>query len=299
MLTTALVLVLALLGLTALVVALRASRRQAHEAAERSRELERLSAELLKANRAKSEFLANVSHELRTPLNAIVGFADLLRSGAYGELAPRAAQAVERIEGSANHLRGLVDQVLDLAKLAAGRLDVHRQAVDVRTFALDLATELEPLAAERGLTLSLAVAASLPRVHTDPAHLRLILVNLLGNALKFTQQGSVQVRGRWIPAIEAPATLPADGAGWVALQVVDTGPGIAAEDQARVFDEFEQVRAGARGNSAERGTGLGLSISRRLARLLGGEVTVESTVGRGTVFTVWLPADAPLATGQN
>src|SRR5687768_2595970 len=116
-------------------------RRQARKLVERSKELERLSAELLRASRMKNEFLANVSHELRTPLNAIVGFVDLLREGVYGDLAPRQVKPVERIEASANHLRHLVDQILDLAKIAAGRLDVHTEILDVRPFILDVASE--------------------------------------------------------------------------------------------------------------------------------------------------------------
>ncbi len=260
--------------------------------ADRSAELERLSAELLRANRAKSEFLANVSHELRTPLNAIVGFVDLLRDGVYGELQPRQVGPVQRIEASALHLRHLVDQVLDLAKMTAWRMEVHTESLDLRPFVLDVATEVEPLANERGLSLSMAIPASLPRLRTDPSHLRQILMNLLGNAVKYTHEGGIVVRGRVVPADDTsvPQGLPPDGI-WVALAVIDTGIGIAVDDRERIFDEFEQVNAGPRGDSVRRGTGLGLSISRRLARLLGGEITVESEVGRGSTFTVWLPVD--------
>src|SRR6476660_7882071 len=160
-----------------LVPLLQHERRQATRLVERSRELERLSAELLRANRMKNDFLANVSHELRTPLNAIVGFVDLLREGVYGELAPRQVKPVERIEASANHLRHLVDQILDLAKMAAGRLDVHAELLDIRPFILDVASEVESLVSEKGLTLSLVMGAALPRIRTDPTHLRQILVN--------------------------------------------------------------------------------------------------------------------------
>src|SRR5580704_5008219 len=143
--------------LIALTLALVHERRLTRRVAERSAELERLSAELLRANRAKSEFLANISHELRTPLNAIVGFVDLLRDGVYGELAPRQISPVQRIESSATHLRHLVDQVLDLAKMTAGRMEVHTEVIDLRPFVLDVATEIEPLATERGLLLSIAI----------------------------------------------------------------------------------------------------------------------------------------------
>src|SRR5688572_10601599 len=173
----------ALGAMTALSLGLFYERRQARRIADRSSELEHLSAELLRANRAKSEFLANVSHELRTPLNAIVGFVDLLRDGVYGELGPRQVGPVERIEASANHLRHLVDQILDLAKIAAGRLEVHTETLDLRPFVFDVASEVESLINEKGLSLSLAVGTTLPRVRTDPTHLRQILVNLLGNAI--------------------------------------------------------------------------------------------------------------------
>jgi len=276
--------------LTALAASLLHERRAARRMAERSVELEHLSAELLRANRAKSEFLANVSHELRTPLNAIVGFVDLLRDGVYGELGPRQIGPVQRIESSANHLRHLVDQVLDLAKIAAGRLEFQPESVDLRLFVLDVATEVEPLAVEKGLTLSLGVGATLPRLRTDPSHLRQILVNLLGNAVKYTTTGGIAVRARVerdgpLPR-ESNATTPA----WVAVQVSDTGIGVAEEDSERIFEEFEQVNPGPRGDSASRGTGLGLTISRRLARLMDGDITLESELGKGSTFTLWLPA---------
>src|SRR5215211_3936999 len=177
-------------------------RRQARKLVERSKELERLSAELLRASRMKNEFLANVSHELRTPLNAIVGFVDLLREGVYGDLAPRQVKPVERIEASANHLRHLVDQILDLAKMAAGRLDVHPEILDVRPFILDVASEVESLVNEKSLSLSLVMGGSIPRIRTDPTHLRQILVNLIGNAVKYTDAGTIVVRTRMVSRAE-------------------------------------------------------------------------------------------------
>jgi signal transduction histidine kinase len=293
-----------LVTLGALIVTLLHERRQGIRLAERSSELERLSAELLRANRAKSEFLANVSHELRTPLNAIVGFVELLRDGVYGELRARQIAPVERIASSAAHLRQLVDQILDLAKMAAGRLEVHPEPVDLRPFVLNVVSEVESLIAERGLNLSIAVSASLPRIHTDPMHLRQILVNLIGNAIKFTPSGGIAIRARLIdgrspvppvrPSLNdlrmgTPAPPRTGSNGWIILQVADTGIGIAPADRERVFEEFEQVNAGPRSDSIQRGTGLGLPISRRLARLLGGDITVESELGKGSTFTVWLP----------
>src|SRR6266571_5508500 len=200
--------ILAILVFAALGLLLQHERRQARKLTERSKELERLSSELLRASRMKNEFLANVSHELRTPLNAIVGFVDLLREGVYGELAPRQVKPVERIEASANHLRHLVDQVLDLAKMAAGRLEIHTETIDLRPFVLDVASEVESLVSEKGLTLSLTMGAALPRIRTDPTHLRQILVNLLGNAVKYTNDGGVVIRTRLVDSLPDSGPAP-------------------------------------------------------------------------------------------
>lgn len=289
--------ILAILAFAGLGLLLQHERKQARKLVERSKELERLSTELLRASRMKNEFLANVSHELRTPLNAIVGFVDLLREGVYGDLAPRQVKPVERIEASANHLRHLVDQILDLAKIAAGRLDVHTEVLDVRPFVLDVASEMESLVNEKNLTLSLAMGAALPRIRTDPTHLRQILVNLIGNAVKYTDRGTIIVRTRMVPRSDAltlgmPSSLSEGDESedmWLSVQVSDPGIGIAAVDQERIFEEFEQVGAGSRADSPNRGTGLGLAISRRLARLLGGDISLVSDIGQGSTFSLWLP----------
>ena len=289
--------ILAILAFAGLALLLQHERKQARKLVERSKELERLSTELLRASRMKNEFLANVSHELRTPLNAIVGFVDLLREGVYGDLAPRQVKPVERIEASANHLRHLVDQILDLAKIAAGRLDVHTEVLDVRPFVLDVASEMESLVNEKSLTLSLAMGAALPRIRTDPTHLRQILVNLIGNAVKYTDRGTIVVRTRMMPRSDAltlgmPKNLSEINESedmWLSVQVSDPGIGIAAVDQERIFEEFEQVGAGPRADSPNRGTGLGLAISRRLARLLGGDISLVSDIGQGSTFSLWLP----------
>lgn len=292
--------VLVAVGAVVFVLVVLRFRAQARRLQERSRELEHLSTELIRVNKMKSEFLANVSHELRTPLNTIVGFVDLLREGVYGELTPKQAGPVQRIEASASHLRHLVDQILDLAKMAAGRLEVHSEQIDLRPFMLDLASEVEPLVAEKSLYLSLAISSALPRVRTDATHLRQIILNLLGNAVKYTDAGTISVRGVVIgpndPSLPALVKSGQDAPGgstrpWIAIQVIDTGIGIGKNDQARVFEEFEQINAGPRGDSMSRGTGLGLPISRRLARLLGGDVTVDSELGKGSTFTVWLPGE--------
>jgi signal transduction histidine kinase len=313
---------LGILAVAFLVTGLRRERRQADDMAKRSAQLEQLYREVRDASRIKSEFLANVSHELRTPLNAIVGFVEMLRDGVYGELGPRQGQPVERIAASASHLRHLVDQVLDIAKMAAGRLEVHPEPIVLRPFVLNIVSDLESLINEKGLTLSITIGATLPRVRTDPTHLRQIVVNLVGNAVKYTASGGIAVRARLISAVSparamdtSPPTptrrssprpedegslatiaaltahAPRPDRPWLALQVSDSGIGIAPEDQERIFEEFEQVNAGPRGDSMRRGTGLGLSISRRLARLLGADLTVESELGRGSTFTLWLPVD--------
>jgi signal transduction histidine kinase len=304
---------LGVMGVVFLALGLLREQQRAIQVADRSVELERLYSDVKRANQAKSEFLANVSHELRTPLNAIVGFVELLRDGFYGDLSPRQVPPVDRIAASATHLRHLVDQVLDIAKIAAGRLEVHAETIVLRPFVLNVASELESLVSEKGLAFSITVGASLPRVRTDPTHLRQILINLIGNAVKYTPAGTVSVRARLVGAPPGPGAPPAPpritppgseelgsralqaraprSGTWVALQVVDSGVGIAAADLERIFDEFEQVNAGPRGDSMQRGTGLGLAISRRLARLLGGEISVESEVGRGSTFTVWLPVN--------
>jgi signal transduction histidine kinase len=292
---------LGVIALVALLVGLARERQQAMQLAARTAELERLYDEVARSNRMKSEFLANVSHELRTPLNAVVGFVEMLREGVYGELSPRQALPVDRIAASATHLRLLVDRLLDIAKIAAGRLEVHPEPLVLRPFVLNVASEMESLISERGLALSIGVAPSLPRIRTDQTHLRQILINLIGNAVKYTPSGSITVRARVVgngahpddtdgpvPDLGAP---PDAARPWVALFVSDTGVGIAHTDWERIFDEFEQVNAGARTDSARRGTGLGLAISRRLARLLGGDLTVVSEPGRGSVFTVWLPLE--------
>ena len=280
-------------------------RRLAIRVAERSAELERLYSEVARANTAKSEFLANISHELRTPLNAIVGFVELLKDGVYGDLSPRQVPPVDRIAASATHLRHLVDQVLDIAKIAAGRLEVHPETLVLRSFVLNIASELESLINERGLSLSIAVGASLParanrpdapathsrqpdrqrgEVHARRAASRFARVSSM--RLRPTRRSRAVTRPRILRSRSAP---PDSRRAWVALQVVDTGVGIAPGDQERIFDEFEQVNAGPRGESMQRGTGLGLAISRRLAQLLGGNIGVDSQVGKGSTFTLWLP----------
>ena len=169
----------------------------------------------------------------------------------------------------------------------------------MRPFILDVASEVESLVNEKDLSLSLTMGSALPRIRTDPTHLRQILVNLIGNAIKYTNAGTIVVRTRTVSRVEGltlgmPADLASDQAEaiWLCVQVTDPGIGIAAADQERIFEEFEQVEAGPRADSPNRGTGLGLAISRRLARLLGGDLTLVSEMGRGSTFSLWLPIHA-------
>jgi signal transduction histidine kinase len=271
---------------------------QSRRFAERTEELELLSRDLLdanvrleersqqiaEANRAKSRFLANVSHELRTPLNAIVGYNSLARDGVYGELSEPLCGVHNRIAAAADHLLGLVNDVLDLSKIEVGRMGVEPQAVNLGALVDAVATVIEPMATAKRLHVDVVVARDLPELHTDPGHVRQILLNLVSNAVKFTERGTITIVAR--------RQEPDLGDGVVVI-VEDTGIGIATEDHERIFQEFEQVRPSGRGDSLERGTGLGLAIARKLARLLGGDVQVRSAPGAGSRFMLTLPRSSP------
>ena len=247
--------------------------------------LEERAQQVAEANRAKSRFLANVSHELRTPLNAIVGYNGLALDGVYGDLGGELGAAHQRIGKAAEHLLALVNDVLDLAKIEVGRMRVDAEAVDLRSLVDSVVTVVDPIAAAKNVALDVVLARDLPRLTSDPRHLRQILLNLVSNAVKFTEKGTVTVVARRDE--HAPAAR-------VVVTVEDTGIGIAERDLERIFDEFEQVRPSGRGDSQQRGTGLGLAIARKLARLLGGDITVESRLGRGSRFVVALPLVAPV-----
>ncbi|MBB4639028.1 GAF domain-containing protein [Longimicrobium terrae] len=256
-----------------------------HEAlAERSDELERANEELRWSAAAKDRFFASVSHELRTPLNAILGYNSLLLDGVVGRLEPESVAFLQRSQRATQNLLYLVNDVLDLSKMEAGKLELVIDLVSPYMVVDDAVSTVEPLAREKKLAIAVAPGAVLPRLHTDGDRVRQILVNLLSNAIKFTDRGAVTV------VLDAPQAEADDGSGmrrWVEVRVSDTGPGIRPEDQERIFHEFEQV-SGATGRG---GTGLGLAISRKLARLLGGELRVESTPGHGSTFVLRLPAD--------
>ena len=268
------------------------------ESERKSRQLEREKAARLhaeEANQAKSDFLAVMSHELRTPLNAVIGYAELLDLGVAGALSPAQRQQVGRIVSSGRHLLGLVSEILDLSKVDAGRLSVERVPVVVAEV-IDAAIVLaQPQAEARGLTL--VVPSHLPRdvrFVGDRERTLQILVNLLSNAVKFTEPGGT-VRLDLVQGERPPESKELIAAtDWLGLRVTDTGIGIHAENLDRIFSPFVQ---GDRGHTRRTdGTGLGLTISRRLARLMHGDVVVQSVLGEGSAFTLWLPApDEPVA----
>jgi PAS domain S-box-containing protein len=249
-------------------------------------ERERLLVEMEASSRAKSEFLATMSHELRTPINAIVGYADLMELGIGGDLSPSHAAYLRRVRTSSQHLRGLIDDVLDMARVEAGRLEV-RADEEPLVPAVRQATELvAPQSATRNVTLSEADVHPV-RYCGDPDRVRQVLVNLLGNAVKFTPAGgTISVRSR-ICARTPPGTGLGEGP-WVGVEVRDTGIGIPPDEIERIFEPFTQVdQAYTREHG---GTGLGLAISRRLARRMKGDLTARSEPGEGSCFTLWLPA---------
>jgi PAS domain S-box-containing protein len=237
----------------------------------------RLVEEVQKATQLKERFFAQMSHELRTPINAILGYSNLIADGLAGDVPPPAQEMVARIRRSGRHLLELVNDVLDISRLEAGKVRIEPSEFDLVELARDTMTSVEPQAQGKRLALPLDAPPTL-RVRSDPARVRQVLLNLASNAVKFTERGEVRIVVE--PCLD----------GRVALRVRDTGVGIAPGDRERVFAEFVQV--GPRDRKTE-GTGLGLAISRRLARLLGGELTLESEVGKGSTFSLVLPADGP------
>ncbi|CAN5272304.1 hypothetical protein BH11PSE11_BH11PSE11_28400 [soil metagenome] len=251
----------------AMTVSLRKSRDEVEAAILENRrqvlELERVSA-------YKSAFLANMSHEIRTPMHAILGYAQLM--GRRPELPSDIRKYVEIIDRSGDHLLALINSILEMTKIEAGRVALQVQELNVAMLMGDIESMLKERATDKSLTLEFAVRSGMPAVlHTDPTKLRQILVNIIGNAIKFTDRGGVSVA--------ADAVMQADGSHVVHIDVSDTGSGIAAEDLARIFAAFEQSESGYR----KGGTGLGMTISREYARMMGGDVTLESSLGQGTV----------------
>lgn len=234
------------------------------------------------ANRAKSEFLANMSHELRTPMNAIIGFSEILADRTFGELNPKQAKYVNNVLTSGRHLLQLINDILDLSKVEAGRMELQCSAFDVGQALRDIVAIVKTLAAKNGVALQTEVAPDLPLLTADPAKFKQILYNLLSNAIKFTPTGgSVTVRAGKGTDVHINGAV-------LRLSVTDTGIGIRPEDQTRIFRAFEQVDSSyAR---QQQGTGLGLALTKQLVELHGGRIGVESEgEGHGSTFTVVLP----------
>jgi signal transduction histidine kinase len=226
------------------------------------------------ASKHKSQFLANMSHELRTPLNAILGYTELILDNIYGEAPEKMRTVIERVQTNGRHLLGLINDVLDLSKIEAGQLTLSLSDYSLAELVQGVYVAVEPLASQKNLALTTKVAKGLPAGRGDERRLAQVLLNLVGNAIKFTEQGEV--------AIEASA---ANGAFNVAVR--DSGPGIAAADQQKIFEEFQQVD-----NTSTRqkgGTGLGLAISKRIVEMHGGRILVDSELGKGSTFTIRLP----------
>jgi signal transduction histidine kinase len=270
------------------------------DAEAKSRQLERekaARAHAEEANQAKSDFLAMMSHELRTPLTAMIGYAEILELGVVGALSPEQRQQIGRIVASGRHLLGLVSEILDLAKVDAGRLSVDRVPTSVAEV-VDAAVVLaHPLAERRGLALVLPT--ELPRdlrFVGDRDRALQILVNLLSNAIKFTERGGT-IRLELVEGEQPPESKQFIATtNWLGLRVTDTGIGISPENLDRIFSPFVQADGGYTRRSE--GTGLGLTISRRLARLMRGDVVVKSVQGEGSAFTLWLPAADEAAGGE-
>ncbi|MGB5182191.1 MAG: GAF domain-containing sensor histidine kinase, partial [Xanthobacteraceae bacterium] len=237
-------------------------------------EIQDKSRQLEEASQHKSQFLANMSHELRTPLNAILGYTELMADGAYGEPSEKMLGILKRLEANGKHLFGLINDVLDLSKIEAGQLVLELSEYCVQDIAQTVRSTLEPLAADKKLSFKVDVAPKLPPGRGDGRRLTQVLINLVGNAIKFTDAGEV--------AIKAEANN-----GSFCVSVRDTGPGISAADQAKLFQEFQQANNAI--TKKKGGTGLGLAISKRIIEMHGGKIWVESKVGEGSTFAFSLP----------
>ena len=239
----------------------------------------RTAAELQRAGELKDRFLASVSHELRTPMTVILGFTGTLLRENQGPLNPAQRDSLERVQRNARLLLGLINDILDISKIEAGKTEIASAEISLAPFLSQVEADYRDTAGRKGLELTTAVAPGLTEVTSDPAKLTQILSNLIGNALKFTEKGSISIRAE-----------ERSGERW-ALVVADTGIGIAAEEQGNIFEEFRQGEAPE--HRGRGGTGLGLAIVKKLARFLGGTVSVESSPGKGSRFTVTLPRHAP------
>ena len=240
-------------------------------------EIEEKSRQLAEVSEHKSQFVASMSHELRTPLNAIIGLTDMLVKNAARFGTEKAQEPLQRVNRAGTHLLGLINQVLDLSKIEAGKLELNPQTVQLAPLIDEVISTAGQLAEQNKNRLVVDAQENLGALTVDPMRLRQILLNLLSNACKFTKEGEVRLRARRV----------VNGGNWIECAVADTGIGMTAEQQAKLFEEFSQADA----TTAQRfgGTGLGLAITRKLARMMGGDVTVTSEPSKGSVFTVRLP----------
>jgi signal transduction histidine kinase len=238
------------------------------------REIEEKGRELESANQHKSEFLANMSHELRTPLNAILGYTELILDDIYGAVPEKIQEVLARLEKNGRHLLNLINDVLDLSKIEAGRLSLSLNEYSMEEVLKMVSNSVEALLAEKDLELKVEVPKDLVIGKGDEQRIAQVMLNLVGNAIKFTDEGEVKVEVN-----VANETF--------LVSVHDTGPGITEADQQKIFDEFRQ----ADGSSTRKkgGTGLGLSISKKIINMHGGRIWVESTLGRGSIFHFTLP----------
>lgn len=245
---------------------------------EHRRAIQRQNIEVIRASRLKSEFLATMSHELRTPLNAIIGFSQLLTRRREREWTDQQTEMIERIYRNAQHLLGLLNEILDFSKLGARRLELQPETMNLATLAQDTIAEMQSLAAQKSLDLSLSIQLDDPLIINDPLRLRQVLVNLVSNGIKFTEVGSVALS----------ITAAADGnTDELVIAVADTGSGIAPEDLDSIFEAFRQVDQGH--TRRHGGTGLGLAIVDAIVALMGGRIWVESMPQAGTTFFIQIP----------
>jgi signal transduction histidine kinase len=243
-------------------------------------EIQDKSRQLEMASQHKSQFVANMSHELRTPLAAMLGYAELMREGLYGELPEESLATLERIHSNGTHLLGLINSVLDLAKIEAGQFTLNLQDYAVSSVVETVRAATESLAANKKLALVTDVAERLPHGFGDEKRLTQVLLNLVGNAIKFTDRGEVK-----ISAIKSGANF--------SLAVADTGPGIPDAEKERIFEEFHQIDDS--NTKTKGGTGLGLAISKQIVEMHGGRIWVESTLGQGATFRIEIPIKAEVA----
>jgi signal transduction histidine kinase/CheY-like chemotaxis protein len=246
---------------------------------ERTNELSLAKEEAETSSRAKPEFLANMSHELRTPLNAIIGYSEIMLEDAQDEGAQERVSDLQKVRGSGRHLLGLIDDILDVSKIEAGKIELKVDPVKLANTVSDIESAVAPLMEKNNNRFRIVTPESIGAIECDEQRLRQILLNLLGNAAKFTENGDIEL------------TVERNGDGWVRFAVGDTGIGMTAEQVDRLFEPFSQADSSITQRFG--GTGLGLSISQRFAEMMGGRITIESELGAGSRFTVWLPDIEP------